>query len=134
MFIIHIRLNRVPINMAVLTLKENGALTKLQHKWWYDKTECGTNENKDAVRNELSLSNVAGIFYILIGGLLAALAVGLIEFCFKNNTMASTNHINLTESISSKNRIPVPPANREYDNGRIGVSSNGHSNPAHLKF
>lgn len=28
------------INLAVLSLKENGELTKLTNKWWYDRTEC----------------------------------------------------------------------------------------------
>jgi hypothetical protein len=44
---------------------------------------------QDASRNELSLSNVAGIFYILIGGLILAMAVALLEFCYKSHTEAS---------------------------------------------
>jgi glutamate receptor 3 len=44
---------------------------------------------QDASRNELSLSNVAGIFYILIGGLLLAMGVALLEFCYKSHTEAS---------------------------------------------
>lgn len=71
--------------MAVLTLIESGELTKLQNKWWFDHTECKYSDKQDASRNELSLSNVAGIFFILIGGLLVALFVALIEFCFKHS-------------------------------------------------
>ncbi|XP_041449331.1 glutamate receptor 1 [Drosophila obscura] len=71
-----------PINLAVLTLKENGELIKLRNKWWYDKTECKT-DGQEASHNELSLSNVAGIFYILIGGLLVSVLVAILEFCFR---------------------------------------------------
>lgn len=76
---------RESINLAILTLIETGELTKLQNKWWFDYAECNRMDRQDATRNELSLSNVAGIFFILIGGLLVALVVALIEFCVKHN-------------------------------------------------
>jgi len=75
--------------LAVLSLKENGELAKLVERWWYERTECRHGDKPDATRNELSLSNVAGIFYILIGGLLLALAVALLEFCYKSHTEAT---------------------------------------------
>ncbi|XP_063698302.1 glutamate receptor 1-like [Culicoides brevitarsis] len=74
---------RDAINLAVLKLKEDGTLTKLSNKWWYDRTEC-LDKHEDTQRNELTLSNVAGIFYILIGGLLLALSVALTEFCCRS--------------------------------------------------
>jgi hypothetical protein len=60
----------------------------------YDISETGrwnvtASHPQDASRNELSLSNVAGIFYILIGGLILAMAVALLEFCYKSHTEAS---------------------------------------------
>lgn len=73
----------------MLSLKENGELAKLVERWWYERTECRHSDKPDAARNELSLSNVAGIFYILIGGLLLALAVALLEFCYKSHTEAT---------------------------------------------
>ncbi|KAG5852210.1 hypothetical protein ANANG_G00059980 [Anguilla anguilla] len=61
---------RTPVNLAVLKLSEQGILDKLKNKWWYDKGECGTKDSgsKDKT-SALSLSNVAGVFYILVGGL-----------------------------------------------------------------
>lgn len=76
---------RESINLAILTLIETGELTKLQNKWWFDYAQCKRTDKQDASRNELSLSNVAGIFFILIGGLLVALVVALIEFCVKHS-------------------------------------------------
>uniref|UniRef100_H3CQE7 Glutamate receptor, ionotropic, AMPA 1b n=1 Tax=Tetraodon nigroviridis TaxID=99883 RepID=H3CQE7_TETNG len=76
---------RIPVNLAVLKLNEQAILDKLKNKWWYDKGEC---EHKDSSRKDktsaLSLSNVAGVFYILIGGLGLAMLVALVEFCYKS--------------------------------------------------
>uniref|UniRef100_A0A8C2PV71 Glutamate receptor n=1 Tax=Cyprinus carpio TaxID=7962 RepID=A0A8C2PV71_CYPCA len=76
---------RIPVNLAVLKLNEQAVLDKLKNKWWYDKGECGS---KDSARKDktsaLSLSNVAGVFYILIGGLGLAMLVALVEFCYKS--------------------------------------------------
>uniref|UniRef100_A0A7N8WUE1 Glutamate receptor n=1 Tax=Mastacembelus armatus TaxID=205130 RepID=A0A7N8WUE1_9TELE len=74
---------RIPVNLAVLKLNEQAVLDKLKNKWWYDKGECG---HKDSGRktSALSLSNVAGVFYILIGGLGLAMLVALVEFCYKS--------------------------------------------------
>ncbi|MGH0116386.1 UNVERIFIED_CONTAM: hypothetical protein FKN15_035690, partial [Acipenser sinensis] len=78
---------RTPVNLAVLKLNEQGILDKLKIKWWYDKGECG---NKDSASKDktsaLSLSNVAGVFYILIGGLGLAMLVALVEFCYKSQS------------------------------------------------
>ncbi|XP_038163418.1 glutamate receptor 1-like isoform X2 [Cyprinodon tularosa] len=78
-----LRLN--PVNLAVLKLNEQGLLDKLKNRWWYDKGECGTGggDSKDKT-SALSLSNVAGVFYILIGGLGLAMLVALVEFCYKS--------------------------------------------------
>ncbi|KAB0401827.1 hypothetical protein E2I00_006340 [Balaenoptera physalus] len=41
---------------------------------------------KEDKTSALSLSNVAGVFYILIGGLGLAMLVALIEFCYKSRS------------------------------------------------
>ena len=43
---------------------------------------------QESKASELLLSNVAGIFYILIGGLVLAMVVALTEFCCKSKTEA----------------------------------------------
>nr|XP_020449302.1 glutamate receptor 1 isoform X1 [Monopterus albus] len=81
---------RNPVNLAVLKLNEQGLLDKLKNKWWYDKGECGSGggDSKDKT-SALSLSNVAGVFYILIGGLGLAMLVALVEFCYKSRAESS---------------------------------------------
>ncbi|KAK3719756.1 hypothetical protein RRG08_040059 [Elysia crispata] len=78
---------RQAINVAVLKLKEEGTLHTLHQTWWIRKGQCGgTSGNKKGKLGKLSLtlSNVAGIFYILIVGLVLAIILGVTEFtCFR---------------------------------------------------
>ncbi|XP_060589506.1 glutamate receptor 4-like [Ruditapes philippinarum] len=67
------------LNLAVLKLRETGQLMKLEQKWWYSKGMCGTNK-QDATTSALTLSNVSGIFHILVGGLLLSMIVALCEY------------------------------------------------------
>uniref|UniRef100_A0A8D3DG51 Glutamate receptor n=1 Tax=Scophthalmus maximus TaxID=52904 RepID=A0A8D3DG51_SCOMX len=82
---------RNAVNLAVLKLNEQGLLDKLKNKWWYDKGECGSGggDSKDKSSQALSLSNVAGVFYILVGGLGLAMLVALVEFCYKSRAEAN---------------------------------------------
>uniref|UniRef100_A0A668SNR7 Glutamate receptor n=1 Tax=Oreochromis aureus TaxID=47969 RepID=A0A668SNR7_OREAU len=92
---------RNPVNLAVLKLNEQGLLDKLKNRWWYDKGECGTGggDSKDKT-SALSLSNVAGVFYILIGGLGLAMLVALVEFCYKSRIESRRMKVR-TEKCSS---------------------------------
>lgn len=119
---------RDPINLAVLSLKENGELIKLRNKWWYDKTECNPNkDNQDASHNELSLSNVAGIFYILIGGLLVAVFVAIIEYCFRNKANSAAGNLGGAGGSAAKSNgsMLLRPANAVPG---VGVASTHQRN------
>ncbi|NWH59300.1 GRIA2 protein, partial [Geococcyx californianus] len=102
---------RTPVNLAVLKLSEQGVLDKLKSKWWYDKGECGPKDSGSKEKTSaLSLSNVAGVFYILVGGLGLAMLVALIEFCYKSRAEAkrmkvakNAQNINPTSSQNSQN-------------------------------
>ncbi|XP_046694783.1 glutamate receptor 3a isoform X11 [Silurus meridionalis] len=98
---------RTPVNLAVLKLSEQGILDKLKNKWWYDKGECGTKDSgsKDKT-SALSLSNVAGVFYILVGGLGLAMTVALVEFCYKSRQ--ETKDLRMLNP--AQNFKPTPPA------------------------
>ncbi|XP_043996193.1 glutamate receptor 3a isoform X2 [Gambusia affinis] len=101
---------RNAVNLAVLKLNEQGLLDKLKNKWWYDKGECGSGggDSKDKT-SALSLSNVAGVFYILVGGLGLAMTVALIEFCYKSRQ--ETKKLKLAKN--AQNFKPAPPANAQ---------------------
>ncbi|RWS03487.1 glutamate receptor-like protein, partial [Dinothrombium tinctorium] len=84
---------RVILNLAVLHLKENGDLQKLENKWWFDRSECKDKGDKDSMQSSLTLQNVAGCFYILIAGLLFALIVAMIEFALRTSQISKQNQV-----------------------------------------
>uniref|UniRef100_A0A9J8CPC5 Glutamate receptor n=1 Tax=Cyprinus carpio carpio TaxID=630221 RepID=A0A9J8CPC5_CYPCA len=101
---------RSAVNLAVLKLNEQGLLDKLKNKWWYDKGECGSGGGgeKDKSSQALSLSNVAGVFYILVGGLGLAMLVALIEFCYKSRNEAKRMKVEQSECRPSSSPLPSP--------------------------
>ncbi|XP_076352461.1 glutamate receptor 4-like isoform X3 [Tachypleus tridentatus] len=101
------------LNLAVLSLKENGDLARLKNKWWYDRSECTSDSGKDSSQNELTLSNVAGCFFILIGGLVLAILVALLEFCYKAKTEATRSKVSICEAMKSK--LQVSLTGNHYD-------------------
>ncbi|XP_031428962.1 glutamate receptor 4 isoform X2 [Clupea harengus] len=110
---------RSPVNLAVLKLSEAGVLDKLKNKWWYDKGECGPKDSgsKDKSSQALSLSNVAGVFYILVGGLGLAMLVALVEFCYKSRAEAKRMKLTFTEAMRNKARLSITGSVGE--NGRV---------------
>ncbi|XP_035383553.1 glutamate receptor 3a isoform X2 [Electrophorus electricus] len=104
---------RTPVNLAVLKLSEQGILDKLKNKWWYDKGECGTKDSASKDKTSaLSLSNVAGVFYILVGGLGLAMTVALVEFCYKSH-----QETKLLRLAKSAHNYQPAPANATYRQG-----------------
>ncbi|XP_013922500.1 PREDICTED: glutamate receptor 2 isoform X4 [Thamnophis sirtalis] len=107
-----------PINLAVLKLSEQGVLDKLKNKWWYDKGECGAKDSGSKEKTSaLSLSNVAGVFYILVGGLGLAMLVALIEFCYKSRAEAKRMKMILNDTMRNKARLSITESAGE--NGHI---------------
>ncbi|XP_015285269.1 PREDICTED: glutamate receptor 2 isoform X1 [Gekko japonicus] len=107
-----------PINLAVLKLSEQGVLDKLKNKWWYDKGECGAKDSGSKEKTSaLSLSNVAGVFYILVGGLGLAMLVALIEFCYKSRAEAKRMKMILNDAMRNKARLSITGSTGE--NGRV---------------
>uniref|UniRef100_A0A3P8N8M0 Glutamate receptor, ionotropic, AMPA 1a n=1 Tax=Astatotilapia calliptera TaxID=8154 RepID=A0A3P8N8M0_ASTCA len=109
---------RIPVNLAVLKLNEQAVLDKLKNKWWYDKGECGS---KDSGRktSALSLSNVAGVFYILIGGLGLAMLVALVEFCYKSRTESRRMKQSINDAMHCSTLTRMSGNGSGGENGRI---------------
>ncbi|KAK3536115.1 hypothetical protein QTP70_029354 [Hemibagrus guttatus] len=108
------------VNLAVLKLNEQGLLDKLKNKWWYDKGECGSGggDSKDKT-SALSLSNVAGVFYILIGGLGLAMLVALVEFCYKSRTESHRMKQSINDAMRCTTLTRMSGNGSGGENGRI---------------
>ncbi|XP_077588459.1 glutamate receptor 1a isoform X1 [Stigmatopora nigra] len=111
---------RNPVNLAVLKLNEQGLLDKLKNKWWYDKGECGSGggDSKDKT-SALSLSNVAGVFYILIGGLGLAMLVALVEFCYKSRTESRRMKQSINDAMRCSTLTRMSGNESGGENGRL---------------
>ncbi|XP_026879870.2 glutamate receptor 1a isoform X1 [Electrophorus electricus] len=111
---------RNPVNLAVLKLNEQGLLDKLKNKWWYDKGECGSGggDSKDKT-SALSLSNVAGVFYILIGGLGLAMLVALVEFCYKSRTESRRMKQSISDAMRCSTLTRMSGNASGGENGRV---------------
>ncbi|VDM97753.1 unnamed protein product, partial [Thelazia callipaeda] len=81
------------INLAILALQERGELKKLENKWWYDRGECDQGIAVDGHNASLNLSKVAGIFYILIGGMIASMLAAFGEFLYRSRIEARRSNM-----------------------------------------
>ncbi|CAH0577972.1 unnamed protein product [Chrysodeixis includens] len=91
------------VNMALQSLKNEGEISKLVRKW-FTKSECDV-PGKESRGTELTLSQVAGLFYVLVGGLLVALFVALIEFCQHGRAEAARANVPLRAALRAKARL-----------------------------
>uniref|UniRef100_A0A2C9KDL9 Glutamate receptor n=2 Tax=Biomphalaria TaxID=6525 RepID=A0A2C9KDL9_BIOGL len=96
---------RDKLNFAVLELRENGYLSQWE-KRWFDKGECPPyNSNKEGSQSALTLANVAGIFYILIGGLVIAVFSAAVEFLYKSKKDSRNSRTSFSSSLRSRARL-----------------------------
>ncbi|XGW15532.1 hypothetical protein V3C99_001194 [Haemonchus contortus] len=71
------------LNLAILYLQEKGELKRLENKWWYDRGQCDQGISDSGASSSLNLSKVAGIFYILMCGMVLSMVTALIEFILR---------------------------------------------------
>ncbi|CAB3401971.1 unnamed protein product [Caenorhabditis bovis] len=91
------------INLAILALQERGELKKLENKWWYDRGQCDGGIPVDGSSASLNLSKVAGIFYILMGGMVASLIAAVGEFLYRSRIEARKSNSNSLVANFAKN-------------------------------
>ncbi|VDN54991.1 unnamed protein product [Dracunculus medinensis] len=71
------------LNLAILYLHEKGELKRLENKWWYDRGQCDQGITEGGTSSSLTLSKVAGIFYILCCGMVISMASALAEYLYR---------------------------------------------------
>lgn len=110
---------------------ESGELTKLQNKWWHEQAKCTANKKSHEIYSNdgLELNNLAGIFFVLIVGLILSLFVAIIEFCFKQHDPMKQHQKFKTKpaTATAMNTLQGKPKltiqeQRDFDNGRVTVS------------
>ncbi|XP_049886263.1 glutamate receptor 1-like [Pectinophora gossypiella] len=97
---------REGINLALVSLKKDGVIKKLWRKWLLSKKpDCDMVKDEETTITEMTLSQVAGIFYVLVGGLALALAVALMEFCQHGRQEAARANVPLRAALTAKARL-----------------------------
>lgn len=87
------------LNLAILHLKENGDLTKLENKWWYDRSECKSKDSKVSRCHTSPIDRDSSPLHLLISSSSHYLIISsfslLIFFVFAcKNAIRKTNKVN----------------------------------------
>ncbi|KAL4230474.1 hypothetical protein ACF0H5_010856 [Mactra antiquata] len=90
---------REDLSMAILKLSDRGRLHELENRWWGrrncpDHAKPSTDET-----SELQIDNVAGVFFILVGGIAFATVICILEYCAKqiSNSVKKEKHARVTD-------------------------------------
>ncbi|XP_071951854.1 glutamate receptor 4-like isoform X2 [Antedon mediterranea] len=95
---------RKHFTIAILELRENGTLLKLENKWWYHNSEC---VDASKPRRRLNMTNLGGVFYILIVGLFVSMVVAILQFCWKSKAVAKKRRTPISVVLKEKARLSV---------------------------
>ncbi|CAH2103908.1 unnamed protein product [Euphydryas editha] len=87
------------VNLALQALKNEGQLQQLVRTWFID-AKCSLEGEMHG--KELTLNQIAGLFYILVGGMGLALGVALLEFIRHGKAEAIRANISLREALRAK--------------------------------
>lgn len=73
------------MSSAILKLQETGTLQRLKNRWWKDDCSGEERESRDTTTdaNALGISNVGGVFLVLLGGLGMSSFIAVLEFIWK---------------------------------------------------
>jgi hypothetical protein len=92
------------ISLHILEMQEKGEIQKFYNRWWKGGSTCIRDEKKDSKANALKVENVGGIFVVLVGGVIFAVVVSLIEFIYyarKNKKHIMVNIVLLYSKIQT---------------------------------
>ncbi|XP_022103507.1 glutamate receptor ionotropic, kainate 2-like [Acanthaster planci] len=95
---------RDKITNSILRLEENEDLMKLKTKWW-NAGNCMVEPTNNQDANELGLSNIGGIFLVLIAGVVLGILVAVAEFIWKSRQNAEIDRKSLCAEMMSEFRF-----------------------------
>nr|XP_034839667.1 glutamate receptor 1-like [Maniola hyperantus] len=103
------------VNLALHALREEGELQRLIRVWFID-TKCAT--DNEIYGKELTLSQVVGLFYALMGGLIVSLVIAFVEFIVRKRLAAASEQLALMKVLQESaernaRRDDSPPQRRE---------------------
>ncbi|XP_046373510.1 glutamate receptor-like isoform X1 [Haliotis rufescens] len=110
------------LTLAILELREQSKLDEIKKHWWYARSECPSEKaspvSKDSKDNALTLTKVAGIFYILIVGLGLSVLSAIFEFLYKTKVDSKKQNVSFGSEARSKFRLSI---SGHSDDESVGV-------------
>ncbi|XP_076658014.1 glutamate receptor ionotropic, kainate 2 [Halictus rubicundus] len=93
--------HRTPINGAILKLQETGVLQDLKKKWWVEQGggQCVDGDKEKANSNELGISNVGGVFLVLLFGCCGSFVIAIFEFLWNVRKVAVSEKVTPREAL-----------------------------------
>ncbi|KAL5009627.1 hypothetical protein ScPMuIL_011932, partial [Solemya velum] len=90
-----------PVSMEILTLLEGGQMEKLDNKWIVvsDSTACPERESAPAT---LGLTNMAGVFMMVAGGIVAGVFLIFIEITYKRHRGLKEKELELARNAADR--------------------------------
>lgn len=90
---------REELSMTILKLSDIGRLHELENRWWGRRNCPDHGKPSTDETSELQIDNVAGVFFILVGGVAVAAVVCLGEYFAKqiSNSVKKEKHARVTD-------------------------------------
>ncbi|GFN84365.1 glutamate receptor 1 [Plakobranchus ocellatus] len=95
------------LTLSILQLREDGVLDELKKKWWVEKSQCPLDTSTKIADASLTLSKVAGIFYILVAGLALSVFSVILEFLYKTKVDSQKQNVSFGSEARSKFRLSI---------------------------
>ncbi|XP_069184022.1 glutamate receptor ionotropic, kainate 2 isoform X2 [Procambarus clarkii] len=96
------------LDVTILTLQSRGRFHILKEKWFRQKRgggRCREEAGGSSMASELNLSNVGGVFVVLLGGMGLALVVAMGEFILECWDIAKDDQVSLLSVLSTELRF-----------------------------
>ncbi|XP_014475528.1 PREDICTED: glutamate receptor ionotropic, kainate 2-like [Dinoponera quadriceps] len=105
---------RDKISLAILELQEKGVIQILYDKWWKNTGDvCNRDDkNKESKANALGVENIGGVFVVLLCGLVLAILVAILEFCWNSKKNAQSDR-SLCAEMASELRFAIRCGSRQ---------------------
>ncbi|XP_034245115.1 glutamate receptor ionotropic, kainate 2-like [Thrips palmi] len=100
---------RDKISLAILELQEKGVIQMLYDKWWKNTGDvCNRDDkNKESKASALGIENIGGVFVVLLCGLVLAIVVAVIEFCWNSRKNARSDRRSLCSEMGEELRFAM---------------------------
>ena len=83
-------------------LRESGFIEKTRRKWWDERSQCPKpSKSKTGRTQSLGVNNMAGVFLILLGGVIMSIVLVIIEIrCKKLVVYFTSGQVKLRDLVT----------------------------------